>query len=103
VASGDINRKQGKDVLGTALRDGGRPKDIVAAQGLAQVSDEGAIAAVIDEVLAAHATIVEEWRAGDDKVRKAKRGFLMGAVMKALQGQGNPAVANRVLDERLGG
>jgi aspartyl-tRNA(Asn)/glutamyl-tRNA(Gln) amidotransferase subunit B len=102
VASGDINRKQGKDVLGTALRDGGRPKDIVAAQGLAQVSDEGAIAAVVDEVLAANATVVDEWRAGDDKVRKAKRGFLMGAVMKALKGQGNPAVANRLLDERLG-
>jgi aspartyl-tRNA(Asn)/glutamyl-tRNA(Gln) amidotransferase subunit B len=102
VASGAINRKQGKDVLATALRAGGRPKDIVAAQGLAQVSDEGAIGAVIDEVLAANGQVVDEWRAGDDKVRKAKRGFLMGAVMKALKGQGNPAVANRLLDERLG-
>ncbi len=103
VASGDINRKQGKDVLGTALRDGGRPKEIVAAKGLAQVSDEGAIGGIVDGVLADRATDVEEWRAGDDKARKKKRGFLMGEVMKALKGQGNPAVVNRMLDERLGG
>jgi aspartyl-tRNA(Asn)/glutamyl-tRNA(Gln) amidotransferase subunit B len=103
VASGDINRKQGKDVLGTALRDGGRPKEIVAAQGLAQVSDEGAIGAVIDDVLAANATVVDEWRAGDENVRKAKRGFLFGAIMKATDRKGNPAVINRILDGKLGG
>ena len=44
------------------------------------MSDEGELGAVVDEVLAANADAVEEYRAGDDKVRKKKRGFLMGEV-----------------------
>jgi aspartyl-tRNA(Asn)/glutamyl-tRNA(Gln) amidotransferase subunit B len=52
-------------------------------------------------VLAANADAVAEYRAGDDKVKKKKRGFLMGEAMKALQGQGNPQLLNRLLDARL--
>jgi Asp-tRNA(Asn)/Glu-tRNA(Gln) amidotransferase B subunit len=103
TASGAITRQQAKEVLRDAFTFGGRPKDIVAAKGFAQVSDEGAIGAVIDQVLADNADIVAEWRAGDENVRKKKRGALIGPVMKALKGQGNPAVVNRILDERLGG
>ena len=53
-------------------------------------------------VVAANADAVAEFRAGDDKVRKKKRGFLMGEAMKASKGQGNPQLLNRLLDERLG-
>ncbi len=67
------------------------------------MSDEGALATVVDEVLAANADAVDEYRAGDDKVKKKKRGFLMGEVMKALKGQGNPQVLNQLLDDRLDG
>ena len=49
-----------------------------------------------------NADAVAEWRAGDDKMKKKKRGFLMGEAMKALKGQGNPQLLNRLLDEKLG-
>ena len=75
----------------------------MAERGLAQVSDHSALAFVVDEVLAANADAVAEYRAGDDKARKKKRGFLMGEAMKALAGQGNPQVLNRLLDEKLEG
>jgi len=103
VADGTISRNQAKDVLGECLREPKRPKQVIDERGLAQVSDEGALAAVVDAVLAANADAVDEYRAGDDKVRKKKRGFLMGEAMKALRGQGNPQVLNQLLDERLNG
>jgi len=101
VGAGTISRSQAKDVLGEALRDGHRPKEIVAERGLSQVSDETALAATVDEVLATHVAVVADYRAGDEKVRKKKRGFLMGEAMKELRGQGNPQLLNRLLDERL--
>jgi aspartyl-tRNA(Asn)/glutamyl-tRNA(Gln) amidotransferase subunit B len=101
VADGTLSRSMAKDVLDVGLREGKRPKDVVAEQGLAQVSDEDALGRIVDEVLAAHATTVEEWRAGDDKVRKKKRGFLFGQVNNAVERKANPAVLNRLLDERL--
>ena len=101
VATGKISRSQAKDVLGECLREPVRPKQVVADRGLEQVSDAGALEAVIDEVLATNADAVAEYRAGDDKARKKKRGFLMGEAMKALKGQGNPAVLNQLLDAKL--
>ena len=90
-------------MLAEASESGKRPRDIVEQRGLAQVSDESALAAVVDQVLADNADAVEELRAGDDKVRKKKRGFLMGEAMKALEGEGNPQLLNKLLDDRLGG
>src|SRR4051812_1327630 len=78
VASGSLSRNQARDVLQESLREEKWPKTIVEERGLAQVSDEAALAAVIDDVLAKNASIVDEWRAGDDKVKKKKQGFLMG-------------------------
>ena len=101
VDAGLISRTQAKDVLGECLAEPKRPKQVVAERGLAQVSDVGEIAAVVQSVLAANAEAVDEYRAGDDKVRKKKRGFLTGEVMKALRGQGNPQVVNQLLDEKL--
>jgi aspartyl-tRNA(Asn)/glutamyl-tRNA(Gln) amidotransferase subunit B len=92
-----------KDVLDECLKEPKRPKQVVEERGLAQVSDESALASVVDDVLRANATTVDEWRAGDDKVRKKKRNFLFGELMKAMKGQGNPAVLNRLLDDRLTG
>jgi aspartyl-tRNA(Asn)/glutamyl-tRNA(Gln) amidotransferase subunit B len=101
VADGTLSRKMAKDVLDEGLREGKRPKEVVDERGLAQVSDESELARAVDDVLAANAPTVDEWRAGDDKLRKKKRGFLMGELMKAMKGKGNPAVLNRLLDERL--
>jgi len=101
VADGTLSRGLAKDVLDEALREPKRPKQIVTERGLAQESDEGALAEVLDGVLAANAEAVEAYRAGDDKKRKKTRGFLMGEAMKATRGSGNPQTLNRLLDERL--
>ena len=103
VADGSLSRNQGKDVLDEALREGKRPKQIVEERGLAQVSDEGELGAVLDAILEANAAEVEAYRSGDDKAKKKKRGFFMGEAMKAMQGQGNPQLLNRLLDDRLNG
>ncbi len=102
VADGTLSRNLAKDVLDEALREPKRPKQIVEERGLAQVSDEGELGSVIDEIIAAHPDVVEEYRSGDDKAKKKKRGFLMGEAMKAMRGQGNPQLLNRLLDDRLG-
>jgi aspartyl-tRNA(Asn)/glutamyl-tRNA(Gln) amidotransferase subunit B len=101
VAGGTINRNQAKEVLGEALRDGARPRAIVEARGLAQESDSDALGASIDAVLAAHPDVVAEYRAGDDGVKKKKRGFLMGEASKALKGRANGRVLAELLDARL--
>ena len=101
VADGTISRGQAKDVLAESMAEEKWPTQIVEERGLAQVSDAGELGAVVDEVLAANADAVEEYRAGDDKVRKKKRGFLMGEVMGELKGKGNPQVLNQLLDEKL--
>jgi aspartyl-tRNA(Asn)/glutamyl-tRNA(Gln) amidotransferase subunit B len=102
VGAGTISRNQARDVLAEALQAGTRPRAIVDEQGLAQVSDESALARAVDDVLATHTDEVDRFRAGDHKERKKLRGFLMGQAMKALGGQGNPQVLSRILDERLG-
>jgi aspartyl-tRNA(Asn)/glutamyl-tRNA(Gln) amidotransferase subunit B len=101
VADGTLSRNLAKDVLDECLREPKRPRQVVDERGLAQESDESALAAVIDQVLADHPAEVDAYRAGDDKARKKKRGFLMGEAMKATKGQGNPQILTRLLDERL--
>ncbi len=102
VSAGTISRNQGKDVLDESLREQKWPRTIVEERGLAQVSDESALAAAVDEVLAANGGFVDEYRAADDKAKKKKRSFIMGQVMQALEGKGNAPLINKLLDERLG-
>jgi aspartyl-tRNA(Asn)/glutamyl-tRNA(Gln) amidotransferase subunit B len=101
VADGTLSRNLAKDVLAECLRAPKRPKQVVAERGLAQVSDEGELASIVDEILAAHPDVVAEYRAGDDKARKKKRGFLFGQVMQATDRKANPQLVNDLLDARL--
>ena len=78
---------------------GADPSAIVERKGLRQVTDEGAIAAAIDAVLAAHPDKLAEYRAGRDKLY----GFFVGQIMRATQGKANPALVNRLLKEKLAG
>ena len=80
------------------FRTGKDPDAVVAEKGLAQVSDSGAIEAAVDQVLAAQAAEVEKYRAGKQQVF----GFLVGQVMKALKGKGNPQRVNELLKQKLG-
>ncbi|MGH9035662.1 MAG: Asp-tRNA(Asn)/Glu-tRNA(Gln) amidotransferase subunit GatB, partial [Acidimicrobiia bacterium] len=101
VGDGTLSRALAKEVLGAALAGEGSPRAVVTARGLAQVSDEGELVAVVEGILAASPAEVERYRAGDDKERKKLRGFFMGKVMAATKGRGNPQALNRLLDERL--
>jgi aspartyl-tRNA(Asn)/glutamyl-tRNA(Gln) amidotransferase subunit B len=101
VRDGTLSRSLAKDVLDECLHEPKRPKQVVEERGLAQVSDAGELGKVVDNVLERNADAVAEYRAGDDKVRKKKRGFLMGELMKATKGSANPKVLNQLLDEAL--
>jgi aspartyl-tRNA(Asn)/glutamyl-tRNA(Gln) amidotransferase subunit B len=82
-----------------ASRHGGTEDDrLIEAQGLKQVTDSGAIEAIIDEVLAANQKSVEEFRAGKEKAFNA----LVGQCMKASKGKANPAQVNEILKKKLG-
>lgn len=72
---------------------------IIDAQGLRQITDTGAIEAVIDEIITANGKQVEQYRGGNDKVF----GFFVGQVMKAMQGKANPAEVNKMLMAKLKG
>ena len=98
-ATGAISGGQAKEIFEIVLRTGRAPDEIAATEGLQQLSDSGAIEAVIDEVLAANADKVEEYRGGKDKLF----GFFVGQTMKALQGKGNPALVNALLRGKLDG
>jgi aspartyl-tRNA(Asn)/glutamyl-tRNA(Gln) amidotransferase subunit B len=76
---------------------GGDADAIIAARGLTQISDEGAIEKIVDEVLAANAAMVAEFRAGKEKAFNA----LVGQAMKATRGKANPAQVNAILRRRL--
>ena len=103
VGDGTLSRPLAKEVLAAALagESNGSPAAIVASRGLAQVSDEGALAAAVQAVLEAHPAEVDRYRTGEDKDRKKLRGFFMGKVMAEMKGRGNPQVLNRLLDEAL--
>jgi aspartyl-tRNA(Asn)/glutamyl-tRNA(Gln) amidotransferase subunit B len=99
TSSNAINSKAAKQVVETLWNEGGSAKAIVEREGLAQVSDRGAVEAIVDEVLAANAKVVADYKAGKTNVM----GFLTGAVMKASRGKANPALAQELLKEKLGG
>ncbi|HLO65773.1 MAG TPA: Asp-tRNA(Asn)/Glu-tRNA(Gln) amidotransferase subunit GatB [Holophaga sp.] len=95
-----INLKTAKEVVFPAVLAGeGSPRQVVAAKGLGQVSDAGAIRALVDQVLAAHPGQVAEYRGG----KAILRGFFVGQIMKAGAGKVDPALVNRCLDEALAG
>ncbi|MFN4065298.1 MAG: Asp-tRNA(Asn)/Glu-tRNA(Gln) amidotransferase subunit GatB [Parazoarcus communis] len=78
--------------------EGGSADEIIDKQGLKQVTDSGAIEAMIDEVLAANQKSIEEFRAGKEKAFNA----LVGQVMKASKGKASPAQVNELLRKKLG-
>ncbi len=98
VDSGEITGVAAKDVFAEMVRHGGDPRTIVAERGLAQVSDESAIAGIVDEVLAANPDKVDQYRAG----KTGLLGFFIGQVVRSSAGKANPQVIQRVLRARLG-
>ncbi|ABQ28466.1 aspartyl/glutamyl-tRNA(Asn/Gln) amidotransferase subunit B [Geotalea uraniireducens Rf4] len=99
IEKGTISGKIAKTVFDEMWRSGKAPEKIVEEKGLVQVSDTGAIEAIIDEVLAKEAGQVEEYRSGKDKLF----GFFVGQVMRASKGKANPALVNEILLKKLNG
>ena len=98
IADGTISGRIAKDVFEIMFETGKDAAAIVEEKGLKQVSDTGAIAGIVDEVLAANADKVAEYKSGKDKLF----GFFVGQVMKATQGKANPKAVNDILREKLG-
>ncbi len=97
IADGTLSGKLAKEVFEACWQGEGVPDDIIAARGLQQITDSGAIEALIDDVIAVNPAQVEQFRAGKDKVL----GFFVGQVMKQSQGKANPAQVNEILRRKL--
>nr|WP_057924624.1 Asp-tRNA(Asn)/Glu-tRNA(Gln) amidotransferase subunit GatB [Burkholderia ambifaria] len=102
IADGTISNKIAKEIFATIwdekATDEAAADRIIDAKGLKQISDTGALEAIIDEVLAANAKSVEEFRAGKEKAFNA----LIGQAMKATKGKANPQQVNELLKKKLG-
>jgi aspartyl-tRNA(Asn)/glutamyl-tRNA(Gln) amidotransferase subunit B len=96
--SDTLNDKLARQVIDYVLAGEGEPDQIVAARGLAVVSDDGALTGIIDEVIAANPDIVAKIRDG----KTAAAGALVGAVMKATRGQADASRARELILERVG-
>ncbi|MEO6913258.1 MAG: Asp-tRNA(Asn)/Glu-tRNA(Gln) amidotransferase subunit GatB [Candidatus Baltobacteraceae bacterium] len=97
VDGGTINSKIAKNLLKRMWDGGGSPGALVDREGLAQTSDTGAIAAFVDEVIAANPKVVAEFKGGKTNTI----GFLIGLVMKASRGKANPKLVEERIKEKL--
>jgi aspartyl-tRNA(Asn)/glutamyl-tRNA(Gln) amidotransferase subunit B len=101
IADGTISNKIAKEIFQAIwdekATDEAAADRIIEAKGLKQISDTGALEAIIDEVLAANAKSVEEFRAGKEKAFNA----LIGQAMKATKGKANPQQVNELLKKKL--
>ena len=99
IADNTISNSGAKEVFRTMWAEGGEADAIIEAKGLKQVSDSGAIEALVDEIIAGNADKVAEYRSGKDKLF----GFFVGLAMKASKGKANPAQLNDILMKKLEG
>ena len=98
IADGTVSNNGARQVFDQLWTEGGQIDAIIEAKGLKQMSDSGELERILDEVLAANAKSVEEFRAGKDKAFNA----LVGQAMKATKGKANPSQVNELLKKKLG-
>ena len=99
IADNTVSNSGAKEVFRVMWAEGGDADAIIDAKELKQVSDSGAIEKIVDDILAANADKVSEYRSGKDKLF----GFFVGQAMKASQGKANPAQLNEILKHKLAG
>ena len=95
---GTISSTVAKDVFAKMYDSGRTAADIVAAEGLAQISDSSSLDPIVQRVIAAHPDIVAEIRAGKDR----KFQFLVGQVMKETRGKGDPKIVTDLMKAAIG-
>ena len=99
IADNTISGRIAKDVFAEMFDSGKDAADIVDEKGLKQITDSGAIEAVIDQLIADNPEQAEQYRGGNTKVA----GWFTGQAMKVTQGQANPQMVNQILKDKLGG
>ena len=97
IEKGTISNSAAKKVLAEMFNEPENPSKIVEKLGLVQVSDEGALKQMVDDVLAANPQSIVDYKAGRDRAI----GFLVGQIMKASRGKANPQMINKLLKEAL--
>ena len=97
LADNTISGKIAKQVFEELWQSTATADEIIEAKGLKQITDTGAIEAIIDGIIAANEKQVEQYRSGNEKVFA----FFVGQVMKAMQGKANPAEVNKILKAKL--
>jgi aspartyl-tRNA(Asn)/glutamyl-tRNA(Gln) amidotransferase subunit B len=98
IAKGELTGKLAKEVLPKMFESGERASAIVEREGLKTISDTGALAQIVDDVIAANPKQVEQYKGGKTTVI----GFLVGQAMKASRGQASPGAVNDLLKSKLG-
>jgi aspartyl-tRNA(Asn)/glutamyl-tRNA(Gln) amidotransferase subunit B len=98
IDDGTISGKIGKELMPLLIDSGKDPDDLIREKGLVQVTDEAALRAVVEAVIAANPQQVEAFRAGKTQAF----GWFVGQAMKASAGKASPAIVNRLLKELLG-
>ncbi len=97
IEEGTISGKIAKEILPELFAKGGSPKQLVEEKGMVVIADAGALEAILDEVLAAHPSELEQYHNGKTKLR----GFFVGQVMKKTQGRADPKLTNQLLSKKL--
>ncbi|MBL8012996.1 MAG: Asp-tRNA(Asn)/Glu-tRNA(Gln) amidotransferase subunit GatB [Candidatus Omnitrophica bacterium] len=97
VEEGVISNLAGKDVLKVMMDSGKGEAQIIAEQGLAQVSDDGALEKMLDEIFVSHADVVQQVKQG----KQSAVGFLVGQAMKKSQGKANPKKLGEMITRRI--
>ena len=97
IEKGTISSKIAKKVFNELIEKGGDPEEIVKAEGLVQISDEGTLRKVVTEILDNNEQSIEDFKNGKDRAI----GFLVGQIMKATKGQANPPLVNKILLEEI--
>lgn len=97
IADNTISGNIAKQVFEELWQSTATADEIIEAKGLKQITDTGAIEKIIDEIIAANAKQVEQYRGGNEKMF----GFFVGQVMKAMQGKANPVEVNKILKAKL--
>ncbi|MDO8861345.1 Asp-tRNA(Asn)/Glu-tRNA(Gln) amidotransferase subunit GatB [Haliea sp. E1-2-M8] len=101
ILDGSISGKIAKQVFEAMWAGEGDADTIIAARGLQQVSDSGALEALVDEVVGGNPAQVAQYLAADEGKRKKLVGFFVGQIMKLSKGQANPQMVNELLNKKL--
>ena len=103
IKDNTLNSKTAKTVFDALLASEGEVDAIIESKGLVQMTDTGAIEAIVDEVIAENPDQVANYRAAPDEKQGKMLGFFVGQVMKKSQGKANPQAVNQILSAKLSG